>query len=86
MRRAVLAGTARQASVPGLDVGGKTGTAGHLDGSGKTWGWFLGFAGSRGPQRRVLALAVRLDDANGGGGAAPLARRVLLAWQARGCP
>ncbi|MEB3329551.1 MAG: penicillin-binding transpeptidase domain-containing protein [Candidatus Sericytochromatia bacterium] len=86
MRRAVLGGTARQAAVPGLEVSGKTGTAGRLDGSGRTWGWFLGFARPLGARRPLLALAVRLEDASGGAGAAPLARQVLQAWLARGCP
>jgi cell division protein FtsI/penicillin-binding protein 2 len=86
MRRAVLGGTARTAAVDGLEVAGKTGTAGRLDAPGRTWGWFLGFARPNGAVKPTLAVSVRLEDASGRAGAAGLARQVLRAWQARGCP
>ncbi|GBD41513.1 Penicillin-binding protein 4 [bacterium HR39] len=53
MRAAVRSGTAREAAVPGLDVGAKTGTS--QDGRD---GWIAGFAGDH-----VIAVWVGRDDA-----------------------
>lgn len=55
MRRAVSEGTGRSAAVPGVDVGGKTGTAETLDGSDD--GWFMGFA-QAGDARYAVAVVV----------------------------
>jgi peptidoglycan glycosyltransferase len=68
-------GTAGRAAIPGVLVGGKTGTA--QDPADETdTAWFAGFAEDQ------VAVAVVLPDAGGGGGgtvAAPIARAVMEA-------
>ena len=47
MERAVAAGTGTAAQIPGVTIGGKTGTAETgIDGNNTTW--FIAFAGDRG--------------------------------------
>lgn len=74
----VDSGTGSAATIGGIDVGGKTGTAEdpNLDGQ---IAWFMGFAGND------IAVAVVLPDVEGGGGsvAAPVAREVMLSWLER---
>lgn len=71
----VQSGTGRAAAIPGVEVGGKTGTAQIPDRTPTVW--FVGFAGDR------VAVAVVLPDAGegatGGGEAAPIARAVMEA-------
>ena len=79
MVRAVQAGTGTAAQIPGLRIGGKTGTAETgVDGSNVTW--FIAFAGSEG-QKPKLAIAVVLQNQalTGGATAAPIARQVMQA-------
>lgn len=81
MERVVTEGTGTRATVPGIRVAGKTGTAEGSDGPDV---WFIGFAPVEDP---VIALAVVVegggdagDSASGGTVAAPIAARVLDAW------
>jgi len=79
MVRAVQAGTGTAAQLPGLRIGGKTGTAETgVDGSNTTW--FIAFAGAAG-QKPAVAIAVVLQNQSltGGATAAPIARQVLQA-------
>ena len=79
MRDAVDHGTGTAAQLPGLVVGGKTGTA-ETGVEGTNNAWFICFAGPEG-QRPQVAIAVVLEQQNGTGGvlAAPVARQVLQA-------
>jgi len=78
MRQAVSWGTAKDASVAGLQVAGKTGTAefGEPMAGNKyeTHAWFNGFAPAQDPQ---IAVAVFLEKGNGARNAAPTAARIL---------
>ena len=65
MVQAVESGTGAPASVSGVQVGGKTGTA--ENDRGEAHGWFVAFASNNGSQ---IALAVMLE--NSGGAARPL--------------
>jgi peptidoglycan glycosyltransferase len=77
MRDAVERGTGTAARIPGLVVGGKTGTA-ETGVAGTNNAWFICFAGRERPQ---VAVAVVLEQQNGTGGqlAAPIAREVVQA-------
>jgi len=74
MVRGVQAGTGTAAQIPGLRIGGKTGTAETgIDGRNTTW--FIAFAPVENPR---IAMAIIVE--NGGFGAraaAPIARAVL---------
>lgn len=75
MVEVVQTGTGTRAAIPGVVVGGKTGTAQDPAADSAT-AWFVGFAEDR------VAIAVVLPDAGGQGGgeaAAPIARAVLEA-------
>jgi peptidoglycan glycosyltransferase len=75
MVRVVEQGTGARAAIPGIVVGGKTGTAQDPARDSAT-AWFVGFADDR------VAVAVVLPDAGGEGGgavAAPVARAVMEA-------
>lgn len=74
---AVEFGTAQNASVAGVKVAGKTGTA--LTSSGETIAWFAGFVPSVAPQ---VALAVMVHGRSGGADAAPIAGRILETYRA----
>ena len=77
MRDTVEGGTGTAARIPGLVVGGKTGTA-ETGVAGTNNAWFIAFAGRERPQ---VAIAVVLEQQNGTGGelAAPIAREVMQA-------
>jgi len=78
----VADGTARRAAIPGVEVGGKTGTA-QSDPKRKPFAWFTSFAPADDPE---IAVAVVIEDANvprtdiaGGRLAAPIARAAMEA-------
>jgi penicillin-binding protein 2 len=82
-------GTGRRAQVPGLDVGGKTGTAQvvkleqHGEGKAIPWkyrdhAWFAAIAPVDAPEIAIVVLAEH--GGHGGSAAAPIAQRVLAKW------
>jgi peptidoglycan glycosyltransferase len=83
MESAVTSGTATRAAVPGVRIGGKTGTAQVPDRPPHSW--FIGFgAVEAAPDEPQIAIAVLVesseatgDDATGGTVAAPIAQQVL---------
>lgn len=77
MRSVVEKGTGTAAQIPGMSVGGKTGTAQN---AGPDHGWFIGFAGAANEQPRV-AIAVILQNAGHGGSrdASVIAGKVMAA-------
>jgi penicillin-binding protein 2 len=85
MRQAVSWGTANSASVPGVSVAGKTGTAEFgPDLGGGTYAshaWFTGFAPAEDPE---VAVVVFLEQGNGAKNAAPLGGRILNYFFHRG--
>jgi len=73
MRMVVQSGTGRAATVPNVEVAGKTGTAQNPHG--KDHAWFVGFAPFDKPQ---VAIVVLVENGGGGGGvAAPKAGTLL---------
>jgi cell division protein FtsI/penicillin-binding protein 2 len=74
LEECVAAGTCQAAAVSGVRVAGKTGTATALDGSGRSYAWFVGFAPVAAPE---LALVIVLDHGTGARDAAPLAGMIL---------
>lgn len=79
MRRVVESGTATNAQISGMTIGGKTGTA-ETGVRGRNTTWFIAFGGPREGRPRV-AIAVVLERQSGTGGqtAAPIARAVMQA-------
>lgn len=82
MERVVTQGTGTGATVPGLRVAGKTGTA--QAGEGASYPWFIGFAPVDAPE---IAFAVMFepipasDDSDTGGRvAAPVAAQLIQGW------
>src|SRR5207247_1322263 len=77
MQAVVQAGTGTAAQIPGLVVGGKTGTA-ETGRAGVNTAWFICYAGKDKPQ---VAVAVVLEDQHTTGGvvAAPIAKAVVQA-------
>jgi penicillin-binding protein 2 len=69
-------GTGKQARVPGIEVGGKTGTSQNPHG--EDHAWFVAFAPADAP-RIVIAVLVE-NGGSGGAVAAPIAREVLKAY------
>lgn len=70
-------GTGKRGAVPGIRVGGKTGSGEWKKGQ-KTHAWFASVAPLDDPQ---IAVAVVLEAAGGGGAmAAPIARKVMMAF------
>ncbi|GAA2932328.1 penicillin-binding transpeptidase domain-containing protein [Streptomyces enissocaesilis] len=80
-------GTGKNAAIPGVTVGGKTGTAQHgVGNTGTPYAWFISWAREEGGSRPAVAVAVVVEDAaadradiSGGGSAAPIARAVMRA-------
>ncbi|WP_037913143.1 penicillin-binding transpeptidase domain-containing protein [Actinacidiphila yeochonensis] len=87
MEAVVTRGTGTNAAIPGVVVGGKTGTAQHgLANTGTPYAWFVSYARTPGADRASVAVAVVVEDAaavradiSGGGNAAPIARAVMEA-------
>lgn len=85
MQTVVQDGTGKNAQIPGVTVGGKTGTAQHgLNNSEKPYAWFISYAKTDKGFPVAVAVVVEDSDANrgdisGGGLAAPIARAVMKA-------
>ncbi|MET9873160.1 peptidoglycan D,D-transpeptidase FtsI family protein [Actinacidiphila glaucinigra] len=85
METVVTEGTGKNAQIPGVTVGGKTGTAQHgVDNSEKPYAWFISYAKT--DKGSPVAVAVVVEDASanrgdisGGGFAAPIAKSVMEA-------
>ena len=77
MKDAVEEGTGTAARLPGVTVGGKTGTA-ETGIAGLNTTWFIAYAGSDRPQVAIAAV-VEQQNSTGGQTAAPVARDVLQA-------
>lgn len=84
MLNVALNGTARGMAIPGLEVGGKTGTAQLGTEILSSHAWIIGFAGRPGgPAEVAVAVIVEAqdgaDEQTGGRIAAPIARRIIEA-------
>ncbi|WDV53029.1 penicillin-binding protein 2 [Streptomyces coeruleorubidus] len=86
METVVKEGTGSNAKIPGVTVGGKTGTAQHgVDNSENPYAWFISYAkDSDGSSPVAVAVVIEddnavRDDISGGGLAAPIARNVMEA-------
>ncbi|MGW4562220.1 penicillin-binding transpeptidase domain-containing protein [Streptomyces sp. NPDC004561] len=85
MTDVVRKGTGTQAAIPGVVVGGKTGTAQHgVGNTGVPYAWFVSWAQAEDAMAPAVAVAVVVEDASanrgeisGGGDAAPIARDVM---------
>lgn len=86
METVVNEGTGTNARIPGVTVGGKTGTAQHGENNSENpYAWFISYAKS-GDGGSPVAVAVVIEDENavrddisGGGLAAPIAKSVMEA-------
>ena len=84
MEMTAASGTATNLAIPGVVVGGKTGTAQvDADRPDDTHGWIVGYAGPN-DRESTLAIAVIVESVpgqgqlTGGTDAAPIAKEVLL--------
>jgi peptidoglycan glycosyltransferase len=85
METVVQSGTGTTARIPGVTVGGKTGTAQHgVNNEGTPYAWFISYAKTS--SGSPVAVAVVVEDSNasraevsGGGLAAPIAKNVMKA-------
>ncbi|MFJ5922754.1 peptidoglycan D,D-transpeptidase FtsI family protein [Kitasatospora sp. NPDC092948] len=85
MESVVQNGTGKNAKIPGVTVGGKTGTAQHgQDNSGLPFAWFVSYA--KGQDGKQVAVAVVVEDGSseaqqisGGSLAAPIAKAMMQA-------
>lgn len=80
MVQSVQEGYARPAQIPGIQVGGKTGTA-EVDGERAPHAWFVGYAPAERPQVAVAVIAE--NRGSGTDVATPIGRRLLEAALAR---
>ena len=78
MKGAVEFGTAQLATLPGVAIAGKTGSA--LAENGEPVAWFAGWLPADAPK---VVVCVMLHGRSGGADAAPLAGRILDAYQKR---
>ncbi|MBO5453767.1 MAG: peptidoglycan glycosyltransferase [Clostridia bacterium] len=78
MTETVERGTGTTAKIPGIIVGGKTGTA-ENETDGKEHTWFIGFAPAENPE---IAVAVICEYSGGSGSqnSAPIAREIIKTW------
>lgn len=74
MVAAVREGTGRRASIPGVQVAGKTGTAQNE--TGENHAWFVGFAPAD-EARIAVAVILESEGRSGGEAAAPIAREII---------
>jgi len=82
MQEVVNNGTGKNASIKGIKVAGKTGTAENELTSGqknKEHAWFIGFAPADDPKIAV-AVILEYSGSTGGSAAAPIARELISAW------
>ncbi|MFF3174123.1 peptidoglycan D,D-transpeptidase FtsI family protein [Streptomyces sp. NPDC057900] len=85
MKTVVESGTGGNAKIPGVTVGGKTGTAQHgLGNSENPYAWFISYAKTDSGSPVAVAVVVEdskatRDDISGGGLAAPIAKKVMQA-------
>ncbi|MFD7499782.1 peptidoglycan D,D-transpeptidase FtsI family protein [Streptomyces sp. NPDC059850] len=85
MRTVVEKGTGTNARIPGMQVGGKTGTAQHGENnSGNPFAWFVSYADDGSGHKIAVAVVVEDSDApradiSGGGLAGPIAKSMMSA-------
>ncbi|NEC63168.1 penicillin-binding protein 2 [Streptomyces sp. SID9727] len=85
MKTVVKDGTGKNAQIPGVTVGGKTGTAQHgVKNSENPYAWFISYAETDSGSPVAVAVVVEdsdatRDDISGGGLAAPIAKAVMKA-------
>ncbi|WP_419996574.1 peptidoglycan D,D-transpeptidase FtsI family protein [Streptomyces boninensis] len=85
MENVVAKGTGTNAQVPGLTVGGKTGTAQHGENNElNPYAWFISYGKDSDGKKIAVAVLVEdgnanRDDISGGGLAAPIAKNVMKA-------
>ncbi len=85
LEETVVSGTAARSGLRRLRAAGKTGTAQTGRGKEHLNAWFAGYAPLEDP--RVVVVVVIADQPGGGGGvAAPVAARILEAWERGGDP
>ncbi|MEU2026311.1 penicillin-binding transpeptidase domain-containing protein [Streptomyces sp. NPDC016469] len=85
MKTVVKEGTGKNAQIPGVTVGGKTGTAQHgVKNRENPYAWFISYAKTDSGSPVAVAVVVEdsdatRDDISGGGLAAPIAKAVMKA-------